>query len=543
LFFDLFFDSVFDLFSIPKVYTAVYTAALPSSAGTEDRSTEGPPPHRRIAVQQTNLIVILSDEHNPKVAGYAGHPIVKTPHLDRLAARSTRFTSAYTNCPICVPARASLATGRYVHEHRCWDNAIAYEGTPASWGHRTMAAGHRTVSIGKLHYQDSDPRRNGFDEEILPMHIVNGVGDLLGLIRDELPKRVGAMRLGPEAGPGESDYTRYDRDIVTATRTWLREEAPKYRDRPWVLYVGFVAPHFPLIAPQQFYDLYPPASLPWPKLYGKDERPKHPFIDKQRWSMCFDEGFTDDDMVRRALAGYFGLTSFLDDNIGQILTEMETLGLWSNTRLLYSSDHGDNLGARGLWGKSTMYEESAGIPMLLAGPGVPQGTQVDAPVSLVDVFQTTLDSLGVEAHADDADLPGHSLIAMANGERPVRAVLSEYHAAASPSGAFMIRHGQYKYIHYAAFRDFVPPPMLFDLEKDPEERVDLAGDPAHADVVAQYARALKAIVDPQVADVQARADQQVHIDRHGGKEAILGRGTFRYTPPPGVDAQYFAKAP
>ena len=236
-------------------------------------------------MQQSNLIVILSDEHNPKVAGYAGHPIVKTPNLDRLAARGTRFSSAYTNCPICVPGRASLATGRHVHEHRCWDNAIAYEGAPPSWGHRTMAAGHRTVSIGKLHYQDSDPRRNGFDEEILPMHIVNGVGDLLGLIRDELPKRVGAMKLGPEAGPGESDYTRYDRDIVTATRKWLREEAPKHKDRPWVLYVGFVAPHFPLIAPQAFYDLYPPASLPWPKMYAKDERPKHPFIDQQRWSM------------------------------------------------------------------------------------------------------------------------------------------------------------------------------------------------------------------------------------------------------------------
>jgi choline-sulfatase len=278
-------------------------------------------------------------------------------------------------------------------------------------------------------------------------------------------------------------------------------------------------------------------------MYAKDERPKHPFIDRQRWSMCFDEGFTGDDMVRRALAAYFGLTSFLDDNIGQILGAVEELGLWSNTRVLYSSDHGDNLGARGLWGKSTMYEESAGIPMLLAGPGIPEGARVDAPVSLVDVFQTTLDSLGVPSHADDADLPGHSLIAMANGARPERTVLSEYHAAASPSGSFMIRHGRYKYIHYAAFRDFVPPPMLFDLEADPEETVDLAEDPAHAGVRAECLAALMKIVDPQAADALARADQQVYIDRHGGRDAILGLGTFRYTPPPGVDPQYFAKTP
>jgi len=100
-----------------------------------------------------------------------------------------------------VPARAAFATGRYVHETRCWDNAIAYEGTPASWGHRLIERGHHVVSIGKLHYQDSDARRNGFSEEILPLHIVDGAGDLLGLIRDELPRRAGAARLGPEAGP------------------------------------------------------------------------------------------------------------------------------------------------------------------------------------------------------------------------------------------------------------------------------------------------------------------------------------------------------
>lgn len=494
-------------------------------------------------MQRTNLIVILSDEHNPKVAGYAGHPVARTPNLDRLAARGTRFKSAYTNCPICVPARASLATGRYVNAHRCWDNAIAYDGKQPTWGHRAIAAGHRAVSIGKLHYLDSDPRRNGFDEEILPMHIVAGVGDLLGLIRDELPRRVGAMKLGPEAGPGESDYTRYDRDIAEHTVRWLREEAPKHGEKPWVLYVGFVAPHFPLIAPQPFWDMYADQELPWPKCYAKEERPRHPFIDRQRASMCFDEGFTDADMVRRALIGYLGLTSFMDDNVGKILNEVEAQGLWHNTRVLYSSDHGDNLGARGLWGKSTMYEESAGIPMILAGPDVPAGNVVDTPVSLVDVFQTTVDSLGVPANADDANLPGHSLIGIARGDHPRRTVLSEYHAAAAQSGSYMIRHGDYKYIHFASFRDFVPPPMLFDLRSDPEELHDLAGDPAHAEVLAQCRARLALLLDPQQVDALARADQQVVIDRHGGKAAILGQGTFRYTPPPGVDPQYFAKTP
>ena len=133
------------------------------------------------------------------MTGCYGHPQIKTPNLDKLAARGTRSTPAYTNCPICVPARASFATGQYVHKHHCWDNAIAYDGEPPTWGHRLMAQGHRVTSIGKLHYQDCAPKRNGFDEEILPMHIVNGVGDLLGLIRDELPVRQG-FRYSPPPG-------------------------------------------------------------------------------------------------------------------------------------------------------------------------------------------------------------------------------------------------------------------------------------------------------------------------------------------------------
>jgi choline-sulfatase len=140
-------------------------------------------------MQPANFIFVLSDEHSKRVLGSYGHAAVRTPNLDRLAARGTRFANAYTNCPICVPARAAFATGRYVHQIRYWDNAIAYDGRVPSWGHRLRAQGHRVTAIGKLHYVDSDPARNGFDEEILPLHIVNGIGDLLGLIRDELGER------------------------------------------------------------------------------------------------------------------------------------------------------------------------------------------------------------------------------------------------------------------------------------------------------------------------------------------------------------------
>ena len=484
-------------------------------------------------MKPTNTIFILSDEHNKRVLGCHGHPMIQTPNLDALAARGTRFTNAYTNCPICVPARASFATGRYVHEHRCWDNAIAYDGKIPSWGHRLMAQGHHVTSIGKLHYASGDDvKRNGFDEEILPMHIVNGVGDLLGLIRDELPRRKGAANLGPEAGPGESDYTRYDRAIAEATVNWLKNESPKHKNKPWAMYVGFVAPHFPLIAPQEFYDRYPVDKVPFPDMYAPELRPRHPFTDAMRKSMCFDEPF-DEPMVRRAIAAYFGLTTFMDHNVGKILQALEALGMLDNTRIVYTSDHGDNLGTRGMWGKSTMYEESAGIPMIMVGPGVPQGKVCDTPVTLADGFPTYVQSVGATFDAGDATLPGVSLIDIANGLEPKRTILSEYHAAASITGTSMIRHGQYKYVHYVGL-----PPMLFDLKADPYERRDLGRDAAYASVIAECEAVLRKVLNPDTADRNAKADQAAAIAKNGGKDAILGKGTFRYSPPPGVKVAY-----
>ena len=475
----------------------------------------------------------MSDEHNKRVLGCYGHPQVRTPNLDALAARGTRFTNAYTNCPICVPARAAFATGRYVHQIGYWDNAIAYDGRVPSWGHRLMAQGHRVTSIGKLHYVNSNAERNGFHEEILPLHIVNGQGDLLGLIRDELPRRPGSAKLGPEAGPGESEYTHYDRAIAAETARWLKSEAAKYRDKPWALYVGFVAPHFPLIAPPEFYSLYPEASVPWPVMYDAGERPQHPFIDAMRKCLCFDEPF-DAPMVRRAIAAYMGLVTFLDHNVGTILSALEDAGLTGDTRVIYSTDHGDNLGARGLWGKSTMYEESAGIPMIIAGPNVPSGNTCDTPVSLVDGFPTFIHALGAEADTRDADLPGHSLVDIADGYVPKRTVLSEYHAAGAATGSFMIRHRKYKYIYYVGM-----PPMLFDLEEDPDERNDLGRDPRFSDMVRECETRLRAMVNPEHVDALARADQQQMIEKHGGKDAILKRGHFRYSPPPGAKPAFY----
>ena len=342
-----------------------------------------------------NLLVLMSDEHNPKFLGVAGHPFIATPNLDALAARGTRFTSAYTACPICVPARASFAVGRYVHEIGYWDNADGYDGAIPSWHHALRDAGHRVVSIGKLHFRGRKGDDHGFSEEIVPMHIVDGIGDVKGLIRDRIPKRKGGDKMARNAGPGESPYTVYDREIASRAQIWLHEEAPKWRDRPWVLFVSFVAPHFPLTAPADWFYRYWRQDLPPPKLYAAGERPHHPFIDDYARTVDYDPHFASAADVKRAIAGYSGLVSSMDENVGDVLRALSDAGLEDETRVLYTSDHGDNAGARGLWGKSTFYEESAGVPLIVAGPGVPSGRVVATPVSHIDCAPTILEATGL----------------------------------------------------------------------------------------------------------------------------------------------------
>ena len=475
-----------------------------------------------------NLLILFSDEHNPKVLGAAGHPFISTPHLDALAARGTRFTQASTPCPICVPARAALATGRYNHEIGYWDNADAYEGAVPSWHHVLRAGGHQVVSIGKLHFRGHSGDDHGFSEERIAMHIVDGRGDLLALNRSpDAPPRAGAKKMIGMAGPGESDYTRYDRDIAAQAQIWLREEAPKYADKPWVLFVSLVAPHFPLTAPPEHYYRYANMQLPMPKQYAPAERPQHPYLQDYARIVPYNAAMKGEADVRRALAGYFGLVSFLDEQIGKIVAALEETGQAASTRVLYTTDHGDNNGSRGLWGKSTMYEESVGIPMIVAGAGVPAGSVVTTPASLIDVFATTLDAVGAAPRPSS----GQSLFGMIDAPDAERVVFSEYHATGSREAIFMAQDRRYKYVRCVSFA-----PQLFDRQADPEELRDVSAEPAYAPVLARLEAALRVRLDPAEVDARVKRRQAENLAANGGWEAVLKRGDLPFSPPPGVTA-------
>ena len=302
--------------------------------------------------------------------------------------------------------------------------------------------------------------------------------------------------------------------------------------KPWVLFVSLVCPHFPLIARDEWYNLYPEDAVPWPMLYAEAERPRHPFIEATRRIAIYDEAF-DPRRVRRAIAAYFGMVSFVDHNIGRLVEALHETGLSASTRVIYTSDHGDNLGARGLWGKSNMYEDAVGVPLLMAGPDVPEGVVCREPVSLVDGFPTILDCVGLAPCAADADLPGAALFDVLRGRIGPRTVFSEYHASGSVTGAFMIRRGRYKYVYYVGMA-----PQLFDVVADPWEIHDLAADPGYAGLRAACEADLRAVTDPEAADAHARRDQRARIAAYGGREAVLARGTFGHSPPPGETPVY-----
>lgn len=478
-----------------------------------------------------NLLFILSDQHNRDSLGCYGHPLVETPHLDALAARGGRFSSAYCNSPLCVPSRASLATGRYVHQTGYWDNASPYEGRIPGWGHRLTEAGHRVDAIGKLHYRSvEDPV--GFSETLLPMNVVDGIGDVMGSIRDGTPRYEMERADVENAGPGVSASLDYDADVAGLACDWLSRRARSTSRYPWVLFVSFVSPHPPFVAPSELYEKYPLDAITLPVQFRFGEPPPHPSLATLRRTLHLEEPFTDT-QIRRATATYYAMCTYVDRQVGRVLGTLEQTGLADTTRVIYTSDHGESLGRRGLWGKFTLYEESVAVPMIVAGPGVPKGEVSSEIVSLVDCYPTILEALGHEQTDAERELPGRSLLPIARGAKGSGLAFSEYHAVGSTSASYMLRERRYKYIHHVGER-----PQLFDLQSDPQELIDLADDPGSREVVTEYERRLRSRVNPEGADAAAKADQRALIERFGGREKVMQRGTFGNTPVPGQEPEF-----
>ena len=459
-----------------------------------------------------NCLFLMVDEMAWWALGSASSLGAKTPIIDALAARGMVFDAAYTPSPICVPARAAIATGRDVHETGYWSSAEPYDGAVPSRGHRLRGGGVEVVSIGKLHYR-GERDDTGFDQQIRPLHVHEGKGWLLGLLRRPVPRYDATAGLAEELGEGWTDYTRYDEQVGEAACAWL--EDPARHARPWAAFVSFLSPHYPLIAPEEFLSLYDPADYARPA----EEVPDHPILREIAGFFAHDRHFTDETRGL-AHAAYRALCSFVDDQVGRVLAALEVSGQAEDTLVIFTSDHGDMMGEKGFWTKSVMYDGATRVPLVLAGPGVAPGRRTD-PVSLIDIAPTLSEVMGQGGEG----FSGRSLLAPPD---PGRTVLSEYHDGGSSVGMTMLRWQatdgtQWKYVHYAEGH----PPQLFDLTADPLEETNLADTrPA---IRAEAEARLAAVMDPEAVNAAAHADQARKIREYGGADAILGIPQWNFT--------------
>ncbi len=455
-------------------------------------------------LKTVNLVIFMSDEHGARISGAYGDTKVYTPAMDELAKSGVTFTNAYCNSPLCIPSRASFATGQFVHKIRYWDNATPYDGKVPSWGHHLKLYERHVTCIGRMHFAGNG--REGFDHQIMPVNM-KGLGDILGLMREPSTISKSAYRRFSQVGQGDG-YIDRDAARVNAAVNWIEENASKYE--PWVLYVGTLAPHFPLIVPEKYYSIYADQELEEPIDPDPGDR-LHPALKYLYRYFQFDK--TTKEFREKGRKAYYGLVTFVDDQLKRVVDALGRAGFRDDTILIYTSDHGEMLGDHGLWWKCNMYESAVRVPLIISGPGLKRGHRVEQPVSIVDLFPTICELMEIPT---TKGLPGKSLIPLAQGRRvePEARVFSEYHAHGLLSGMFMIRQGDYKYIYYVGYR-----PQLFNLKDDPNELEDLYRIQEYRSVCEKLERELRHICDPISVDALAKADQNEKVNRIGVERA------------------------
>jgi choline-sulfatase len=450
------------------------------------------------AGRRPNILFICSDQHHAGVMGASRHPLVRTPHLDRLAGRGVLFRNAYCSNPVCAPSRAGMMTGAFPSDVGAFCNGTPFDGRVPSWGARLRDAGYHAWATGKMDL--SKGRDFGF-HEVATTHGHSTDPDVTSLFRAPVCFRPNER--GVVDGVFE-ERVPPDQKLINNTLKFLREEAPKL-DRPWAAYVGITKPHPRWIVLPRFREMYPPERVPLPGVpKGYFER-RHPMF---QVLANFKNIATPvpEERVRLARSAYFGMVTEVDELIGQLLDAVDQAGQWENTLIIYTSDHGEMLGEHGLWLKNVLLEGAAHVPLLLAGAGLPHGKAVDTAVAHVDLVATLLDVAGAPKAREHR---GHSLLPLAHGnagDDPGFAY-SESHSEGNATGSLLIRKGDWKYIYFTCEQ-----PLLFNLHDDPGEFHNLAGNPETAQKQAELHAHLTSLVDPDAVTERAFAAQQKILD-------------------------------
>ncbi len=447
--------------------------------------------------KQPNIVIILADEMVPMLLGAYGHPVVKTPHLDKLVEQGVRFDAAYANNPLCAPARAILLTGNYASNMGVYDNASSFSSEIPTINHYLAGRGYETIMSGKIHFVGPD-QFHGFQTRFTETHYPADFRWVKS--RDEKIPRPHAgnyvasgLKIDAPSRPLKLDEMAHAKAIE-----YLKQ---KEKDDPFFLFVSYNFPHEPFWPPQKYWDMYKDAEIQLPE-FPENWEDKLSIMDKwlRRHSGTDVVDVTDPESLREVRRAYYALNTYIDDKVGELMATLKKQGLDDNTIVIFTSDHGDMLGEKGMVQKRCFNEWSARVPLIIYNPYEKnRNTKQKTPVSLADLLPTMLDWVGVpedERLAHD----GKSLVPLMNGEfDPKRYALLENHSEGVYTTCFSIVRNGYKYNWFTGYGA-----QLINLEEDPGEWNNLSGQREYASLEHELRSIILSEFDPAELEKDVR---------------------------------------
>ncbi|OXY82630.1 choline-sulfatase [Oceanimonas doudoroffii] len=428
-----------------------------------------------------NIVFIMADQLAAPALPIYGHPVVKTPHLSALADAGVVFDSAYCNSPLCAPSRYVLMTGRLPSKIGAYDNAADLADDIPTFAHYLRNLGYRTALSGKMHFCGAD-QLHGFEERLTSDIYPSNFNWITSWDQPEKrPEWYHNMDPVIEAGPCvRSLQLDYDEEVVVNAQRFLYDQVRGSDDRPFCLTVSMTHPHDPYITTDEYWSRYHHDDIDMPSV--KVAPGEHdPHSERLRFVCGLDKTEVTDEQIRNARHAYYGSISYVDDQVGKLVKTLKETGLDKNTIIVFSGDHGDMLGERGLWYKMSWFEWSARVPLIVHYPERFAPRRVSASVSTLDLLPTFVEMVDGPQSGYVTPIEGRSLVPHLQGEEGHDEVIGEYLAEGALAPLLMIRRGAYKYICSPA-----DPEQLFNLVEDPQELRNLANSPAHADVLQSF---------------------------------------------------------
>ena len=455
---------------------------------------------------QPNILLIMADQMAaPFLAAYgaeAGTSGAHTPNIDRLAAEGVVFESAYSNSPLCAPARFSMMSGQLNTKIGAYDNASEFASTVPTFAHYLRSAGYQTSLIGKMHFVGAD-QLHGYEERLTTDIYPADFGwtpnweDEDGRFDWWYHNLDSVLHAGVADASNQLDY---DDDVGHHTIRKLRDLARTADGRPWMVTASFTHPHDPYVARQQFWDLYDHDAISLPTVGPLDEPDPH--SERLRHVIAADVTEVTDEQIRTARHAYLANCSYVDHWVGKVLDTLDHHDMADNTVVMFTADHGDMLGERGLWYKMSFFEHAARVPLILRQPGRFAPSRIATHTSLLDVAPTLVELAGAPIAAD---LDGSSLVPLAECgvEDSDRLIVGEYLGEGAIAPVFMLRRSRLKFVWSEP-----DPAQLYDVVTDPSELTNLATDPAWAGSVATFEAELHERWDPAAIRADVVANQR-----------------------------------